>query len=306
MEMTSSFVRVSDGHELYCSLHRVENPKGHVHIIHGMAEHSGRYKEFIKSLNQQGFTVSAHDQRGHGKTAEHNGVAGYFAESDGFARVVEDAHEAIVHAQGEIGKLPFTLLGHSMGSFVARRYLQLYGNHVSCAVLSGTGGHPGYSLSAGIATAKSFSRLEGKTATNPILGKLIFGSYNKDFLDEKSKFSWLSRKGETVEQYEADPWCGFEMSNQFYVDLFEGLGIIHRMDEVRRIPKSLPVLFISGSMDPVGAKGSGVFEAAGQFDKAGISPVKVYLAEEGRHEVLHELNAKTYQQVIIDWMNDYG
>lgn len=306
MNRTSSYKQVSDGHELYCSLYTVDKPKGHVHIIHGMAEHSGRYEDFIESLNGQGFTVSIHDQRGHGKTAERNGETGYFAETDGFSRVVEDAREIIQSMQAEIGELPFTLLGHSMGSFVARRYLQLHGQDVDCAVLSGTGGHPGVSLSAGIAVAKSFSRLKGKASINPILGKLIFGSYNKDFLDEPSKFSWLSRKAETVAQYEADPWCGFEMANQFYVDLFEGLGIIHRMGEVARIPKNLPVLFISGSMDPVGAKGSGVFQAAAQFDKAGIENVKVYIAEEGRHEVLHEVNAETYQQVIMDWINEYG
>lgn len=306
MNRTSSYKQVSDGHELYCSLYTVDKPKGHVHIIHGMAEHSGRYEDFIESLNGQGFTVSIHDQRGHGKTAERNGETGYFAETDGFSRVVEDAREIIQSIQAEIGELPFTLLGHSMGSFVARRYLQLHGQDVDCAVLSGTGGHPGVSLSAGIAVAKSFSRLKGKASINPILGKLIFGSYNKDFLDEPSKFSWLSRKAETVAQYEADPWCGFEMANQFYVDLFEGLGIIHRMGEVARIPKNLPVLFISGSMDPVGAKGSGVFQAAAQFDKAGIENVKVYMAEEGRHEVLHEVNAETYQQVIMDWINEYG
>lgn len=306
MNRTSSYKQVSDGHELYCSLYTVDKPKGHVHIIHGMAEHSGRYEDFIESLNGQGFTVSIHDQRGHGKTAERNGETGYFAETDGFSRVVEDAREIIQSMQAEIGELPFTLLGHSMGSFVARRYLQLHGQDVDCAVLSGTGGHPGVSLSAGIAVAKSFSRLKGKASINPILGKLIFGSYNKDFLDEPSKFSWLSRKAETVAQYEADPWCGFEMANQFYVDLFEGLGIIHRMGEVARIPKNLPVLFISGSMDPVGAKGSGVFQAAAQFDKAGIENVKVYMAEEGRHEVLHEVNAETYQQVIMDWINEYG
>ncbi|MBU9672033.1 lysophospholipase [Planococcus sp. CP5-4] len=306
MDMTNSYIRVSDGQEIYCSLYRTDNPKGHVHIIHGMAEHSGRYKEFIGSLNQQGFTVSAHDQRGHGKTAERNGVRGYFAESDGFSRVVEDVQEVIRHTQQEIGKLPFILMGHSMGSFVARRYLQLHGQNVDCAVLSGTGGHPGFSLSAGIAAAKSFSKLEGKTASNPVLGNLIFGSYNKDFLDEKSKFSWLSSKRQAVEQFEADPWCGFEMANQFYVDLFEGLDIIHRMEEVERIPKSLPVLFISGTMDPVGRKGSGVFEVAAQFNKAGIDKVKVYMAEDGRHEVIHEVKANTYQQTILDWMNDYG
>lgn len=306
MHMINSFVRASDGHELYCGIVLAENAKGHVHIIHGMAEHSGRYREFIEALHEQGFSVSFHDQRGHGKTAERNGHTGFFADQDGFSRVVEDAQEAIRFARGEIGDLPVALVGHSMGSFVTRRYLQLYGDELACAVLSGTGGHPGFSLAAGIATAKSFSRMEGKTSINPVLGKLIFGSYNKDFLTEGSKFSWLSRNAEEVQRYEADPWCGFEMTNQFYVDLFEGLDLIHRMEEIERIPKTLPVLFISGSMDPVGGKGAGVFEAARQFDEAGVEIVKVYLAEDGRHEVLHEFDAKTHRQVILDWLNRYG
>ncbi|MBT2581976.1 alpha/beta hydrolase [Planococcus sp. ISL-109] len=306
MESTNAFVRASDGHELYNLICHAEKPKAHVHIIHGMAEHSGRYDRFIRSLAEQGFTVSAHDQRGHGKTAERNGHTGFFAESDGFSRIVSDVEEVVQHSRQSIGELPLVVLGHSMGSFVARRYLQLHSEKVSCAVLSGTGGHPGISLIAGKVTAKSISRLEGKTNSSPFLGKLIFGSYNKDFLTEKSKFSWLSRDAETVKSYEADPWCGFEMTNQFYVDLFEGLDIIHRMEQVERIRKSLPVLFISGSMDPVGAKGSGVFEAAEQFQQAGIQTVKVYIAEEARHEVLHELNAEVSQQAIIDWIVQHG
>lgn len=306
MKSRTSFVQASDGHELYCSIQQAENAKGHVHLIHGMAEHSGRYDDFIRTLVQMGFTVSAHDLRGHGKTAERNGHAGFFAESDGFSRIVQDVEEVIQDSRKTIGNLPLIILGHSMGSFVARRYLQLYSDKVSCAVLSGTGGHPGKSLSAGIAVAKSFSRLEGNTALSPILGKLIFGSYNKDFLTESSKFSWLSRYKKTVESYEADPWCGFEMTNQFYVDLFEGLDIIHRVDEVKRIRTGLPVLFISGTMDPVGAKGKGVFYAAKQFQQAGIETVKVYMAEEARHEVLHELNAEIYQQAMIDWMIEHG
>ncbi|MFP3513392.1 alpha/beta hydrolase, partial [Peribacillus sp. SIMBA_075] len=60
MDRSSSYIQVSDGHELYCSLYSAEKPKGHVHIIHGMAEHSGRYEDFIASLNGQGFTVSTH------------------------------------------------------------------------------------------------------------------------------------------------------------------------------------------------------------------------------------------------------
>ncbi|MFC4712411.1 alpha/beta hydrolase [Planococcus dechangensis] len=306
MESTKSFVRASDGHELFNWISLAEKPRAHVHIIHGMAEHSGRYDRFIRTLVKQGFTVSAHDQRGHGKTAERNGHTGFFAESDGFSRIVMDVEEVIEYSRQLAGDLPLIILGHSMGSFVARRYLQLYSDKVTCAVLSGTGGHPGISLAAGNLAARSISRLEGKKKSSPFLGKLIFGSYNKDFLTEKSKYSWLSRDAETVKSYEADPWCGFEMTNQFYVDLFEGIDLIHRQEQIARIRKNLPVLFISGSMDPVGAKGSGVFQAAAQFRDAGIQLVKVYIAEEARHEVLHELNAEIYQHAIIDWIDGHG
>ncbi len=306
MEATSSFVQASDGHELYTSTHAAGNPKAHVHIIHGMAEHSGRYDRFIRSLVQEGYTVTAHDQRGHGKTAERNGMAGFFAEQDGFSRVVSDVEEVVQHLRRSIGELPLVVIGHSMGSFVARRYLQLYSDRVSCAVLSGTGGHPGIALAAGKLAARSFGRIKGKAEKNPFLGTLIFGSYNKSFLGEPSKFAWLSRNPDTVKGFETDPWCGFNMTSQFYVDLFDGLDVIHRPAEVARIRKSLPVLFISGSVDPVGAKGSGVFQAAGQFQQAGMDTVKIYMAEEARHEVLHELDAETSQKVMIDWINEHG
>lgn len=45
-----------------------------MHIVHGMAEHCDRYDELAVRLNARGFTVYAHDQRGHGRTAEKNGM----------------------------------------------------------------------------------------------------------------------------------------------------------------------------------------------------------------------------------------
>ena len=70
-------------------------PVGHLHILHGMAEHSGRYIEFAMNLVKNGYIVSGHDHRGHGKTTSLNGTRGYFADRDGFNRVVEDAYEVI-------------------------------------------------------------------------------------------------------------------------------------------------------------------------------------------------------------------
>ena len=83
---------MSDG----ISIHTVfMKPKGHpvahIHLMHGMAEHIGRYEEFMTYLVGEGFAVSGHDHRGHGETAALNGKLGYFGDSVGFDRLVEDA-----------------------------------------------------------------------------------------------------------------------------------------------------------------------------------------------------------------------
>lgn len=302
LEITKNFVRASDKMEIYYEIYEPENPTAHVHIIHGMAEHIGRYEEFARFLAKNGFAVSSHDQRGHGRTAERHGAYGFFADFDGFNRVVEDVEEVLKTVQPQIGELPLIIFGHSMGSFVARRYIQLHSGKISKVVVSGTGGDPGAAGKAGLLFALAAARFSGKRAVNPILGKLTFGSFNKPFKDEGSPFAWLSRDKEAVEKYESDPMCGRPSTNQFYVDLFQGLSLIHKKEEVEKMRKDLPVLLISGSEDPVGDNGKGLFSAAKQFQEAGMADVQLYLAEGGRHELLHETNKQQHFETIVEWM----
>ena len=292
----------SDNHEVYYELYEPEAPIGHVHIIHGMAEHIARYEEFAHFLASNGFVVSGHDQRGHGKTAERNGIQGYFGEQKGFERVVEDVEEVIGALQKQLKPLPLIVFGHSMGSFVARRYMQLHSEELSRVVLSGSGGDPGAAGKAGLVAALAASKARGKDLPSSLLGKMTFGSFMKPFKGEKSTFAWLSRDQSEVAKYEADPMCGFLSTNQFYVDLFTGLALIHKNGEVGKIRKDLPVLLISGSNDPVGGNGEGIFKAAKQYERAGMSEVKVYLAEGARHELLHETDKEKHFETILEWM----
>lgn len=302
MKITKTFLEASDGHEIYYELYEPEAPMGHVHIVHGMAEHIARYGEFAQFLVSHGFAVSGHDQRGHGKTAERNGVQGYFGEQKGFDRVVKDVEEVIAEVQNQIGPLPLILFGHSMGSFVARRYIQLHSQDISRAVLSGSGGNPGAAGKAGLVAALAAAKAKGKDQPSALLGKMTFGSFMKPFKDEESPFAWLSRDQNEVAAYEADPMCGFPSTNQFYVDLFTGLALIHKNAEVGKIRKDLPMLLISGSNDPVGANGEGIFKAAKQYAEAGLSDVTVYLAEDARHELLHETDKEKHFETILEWM----
>lgn len=302
MKITKNFTKASDGHEIYYEVYEPENPTAHIHIIHGMAEHFARYEEFIGYLTSRGLTVSGHDQRGHGRTSERNGVEGFLAEENGFDRVVKDVREVIKEVQQQIGELPLVLFGHSMGSFVGRRYIQLYSDSVKRALFSGTGEDPGVAGKAGIQLAKTNGKVNGRTAKSPTLSSLVFGPFNKDFVEEGSEFAWLSSDSSEVAKYEADPLCGFVVTNQFFADLFSGMLLINKKSEVDKIKKNLPILLISGSEDPVGHKGKDLFSAARQYKEAGIQDVTVYLGEGARHELLHEVDKERYFSVMGDWM----
>ena len=277
-------------------------PKGHIHLLHGMAEHIGRYAEFAHYLAGQGYVVSGHDHRGHGKTAELNGQLGHFADAGGFERVVQDVYEIVTALRADYPAKRFILFGHSMGSFVARRYVQLHGAEVDLAVFSGTGGDPGISRLAGQVAAYLLGKKNGFDQPDHFLNHLLFGGFNKTVQNPKTPFDWLASNPEAVAQYLADPACGFVPTTRFFADLFEGVGKVHAADEINNIPKKLPILLFSGIEDPVGNHGKGVWNAARHYDQAGIEDVTVMLFEGGRHEMLNENNRQDVCKAVSNWI----
>jgi len=301
--MKESTIEMTDGFKLHtCFAQPVGTPVGHIHLLHGMSEHIARYEEFANYLTGRGYIVTGHDHRGHGKTAKMNGLKGHFADENGFDRVVQDTYEIISTYRAQYPSPKFILFGHSMGSFVARRYVQLHGSEIDMAIFSGTGGDPGASRFAGQATAYFQGKKNGFLQQDHFLNKLIFGGFNKSVDQPKTPFDWLSRDSEAVVKYIVDPDCGVVPTTQFFVDLFKGLGDIHDADEIKKIPKQLPVFLFSGSEDPVGNSGKGVWEVAKYYDKAGMEDVTIMLFEGGRHEMLHETNRQYVFEAVGDWI----
>src|SRR5690606_39567808 len=112
--------------------------------------------------------------------------------------------------QQATGNLPLILFGHSMGSFVARRYMQLYSEDISRVVLSGTGGNPGASGKMGLAVALASAKMQGKQQPSKTLGKMTFGSFNKPFGEHASARPCLSSLNETVAKSQSDPRFAFK------------------------------------------------------------------------------------------------
>ncbi len=296
-------LEMTDGIKIYAFIKKpLGKSIGHIHLLHGMAEHVGRYEESINYFLAKGYVVSGHDHRGHGKTVKMNGIKGHLAESDGFNRVVEDSYEVINHMQIYDPSLKFILLGHSFGSFIARRFIQVYTDVVDLVILSGTGSDQAAARHMGQMIAKRIGHIKGFEEESKLLDSLVFGSFNKKIDNPKTKFDWISENSQDVANYIKDEDCGFIPTTQFFIDLFSSLELIHKKVEVAKVRKDLPILLLSGTDDPVGNYGKAVWQVAHQFDDEKIEDVTVLLFEGGRHELLNDSSRSEIIEGAMNWI----
>lgn len=281
-----------------------EPPRAVLQVAHGMVEHSGRYDAFAAYLTERGVAVVASDQRGHGRTGEKAGSLGHLADKDGFDRLVGD----LLAINEWIGRrwpaAPRFLLGHSMGSLVARRYVQVHGETVAGIVAVATVAHPGLLAQVGRWLARLQMRRRSPRHPSLLLTALVFDGYNNRIPRPKTAFDWLTRDPEALASYVADPYCGFVPSAGFYYDLLTGLRLVHDARLIRRIPKDLPMLFLAGDADPVGGYGKGVEKIAARYRRLGLRNIRLIVYEGARHELLNELNKEQVYNDILGWLNE--
>ena len=120
---------------IYESLTTDSNPKGIVHISHGMAEHIGRYDWLIDKLNKDSFHVISIDHRGHGKRV--GNLKGHFGDSDGWNNVINDQKILVDTTKRKYPHLKQYMIAHSMGSWIALAAIQ-EGMKLSGLILSGS------------------------------------------------------------------------------------------------------------------------------------------------------------------------
>ena len=275
---------------------------GILQIVHGMAEHGKRYTHFAHFLNKQGFVVYASDHRGHGKTAGKVENLGFFGKKNGWDRVIADLKVLSSHIKDKYPELPFFILGHSMGSFLTRKYILKSPFKLNGAILSGTGGNPGILGRIGVFITRFLMLFYPKNSQSKLMDKLSFGSFNAKFKPNRTAFDWLSRNDEEVDKYIEDPYCGAIFSLKFFEDMITGLLFVSRQSNVNKTPEDLPIYIFSGSFDPVGNFGKGPTELYGKYKKAGVKDIKIRLYEGARHETLNEINRDEVYNNILQWI----
>ncbi len=278
--------------------------KGVVQIIHGMAEYAARYAPFAEFLNGHGYLVCADDHLGHGQSVLTKDELGYFAEERDTDIVIGDIRALQLAVKKQAGEAPYFILGHSMGSFFCRKYISVYGNDFDGAVIMGSGFMGGALLNAALFAVKLNALFCGWRNRSKMIFKLAFGGYNKKFAPARTENDWLSKNAENVDAYNADELCGVPFTNNGYYHLFSIIKQACSDKTIAKVPKDLPVYFVSGADDPVGNYGKGVKKAAAKFSKAGVKDVKVTLYQDSRHEILNDDCKRQVFEDILQFTED--
>ncbi len=277
-------------------------PRAIVQISHGMTEYVGRYEGFAEFLNEHGILVAGNDHLGHGDSIREEWQKGYFAKEKGDICALQDIHRMTLLLQKKYPDIPHFLFGHSMGSFFARRYLCMYPNEIDGAVICGTGWKENPVLEGALLLTKLATIFKGDKHRCPVINKLAFGTINKAFEPAKTQKDWLSRDEEAVRKYVNDPKCSFFFTLNGFQTLFRSMYLAQNKDLLRRMDEDMPILFISGEMDPVGDFGKGVKKAVNAFYRSGMEDVECILYPEARHELINELNREEVFQDILEWL----
>ncbi len=271
-------------------------------IVHGMAEYIERYEELARYFGEKGILVTGDDHLGHGKSVSEDGIYGYFCDQDPATVVVRDVHRLKKMTQEDYPGVPYVILGHSMGSFILRNYLFRYGTGIEGAIICGTGSKSRalVAVSQGIAAVQGL--FCGDAHVSRLIDKLAFGSSNKRIADARTKVDWLCTDEKVVDDYIKDELCGFTFTVNGFKTLFGLLNRLNKTENLNKMPKELPVHFISGDMDPVGDYGEGVKKAYEDFKGTGMKRVSMKLYPGGRHELLNETNKQQVYEDLYPWI----
>ncbi len=273
-------------------------------ISHGMVEFIERYEDFAAFLCENNIMVVGNDHRGHGDTAKTPEEYGYFVKDNPTETVLSDIHTLTILVKREYPDVPYFLMGHSMGSFFARRYLCHYGDKLSGAIIMGTGCQARALVKLGKALTKIIGLFRTDKHRSGLIEIMAFGTYNKKFKPARTRMDWLSKDEAAVDRFIAEKRCDFRFTLNAFYGMFNCIDSLYNKENLSNMPKELPTLFVSGSLDPVGGYEKGVRKAYGHFQKAGMKNIQLKFYKEDRHEPLHETDKEVVYSDILCWLKD--
>ncbi len=264
-------------------------PKGIVQLCHGMCEHLGRYDDFAKFLNKNGYIVFGDDHRAYGRTDNNSG----YCKGDFVNDTIKDLDFLAKKVKAEYPNLPIVFVGHSYGSCLAQRYVQLNPDIVGC-VMTGTGSAPHFACALASVVLAPISAIIPKVGI-----AMSESANNKGFSDTDIPHAWLTKDKEIRRIYANDNLSGGKASMSYYYHFVKLMSACTKKSNIKKIDKNLPIAILCGKDDPCGLKGKMPKKVADSYKKAGIKDVFLKLYENDRHEVLNETDKDVVYNDIL-------
>ena len=247
-------------------------PRWAIALVHGYAEHSGRYEELGAWLARRGIAVHAYDHRGHGLSQGRRCHVSHFGE------LVEDLGRHVEQVREQHPGLPLTVLGHSLGGLVVLTFLVTCQPRLASAVVSGP------------ALVVHMSPLRRRLAA--LMARIWPTLSVASGLDA----SGISRDPEVVRRYLDDPLVESTATASFGLEMVRAAETTARRGAEVRVP----LLMLHGEEDPLcSVEGSRRFFAE---VTAGGSVLHTYPGL--RHEIFNEPEHLQVFQDLLDWLQE--
>jgi alpha-beta hydrolase superfamily lysophospholipase len=251
-------------------------PRAEIALVHGYAEHSGRYDYAARFLAARGYAVTAIDLRGHGKSEGERVLVRSFNE------YLDDVESLLAHVRGSGEGRPLFLLGHSMGGAIAALAVVSRRPRINGLLLSGPA----------VNAPRGFARL-----LNPLIQFL--GRRFPKLGVRTLPAGAVSRDPAVVADYDADP-----LNYRGKVPAGLAAAMFRASDTIdRRAPRiDMPLLVLHGSDDQlVPADASrGLYDRATSHDKT----LKIY--DGLYHEIMNEPERDSVLADIADWLDAHA
>jgi alpha-beta hydrolase superfamily lysophospholipase len=289
--------RCSDGFELHLHAWKIANPKATVLVVHGMTEHGGRYREFAKKLNSEGFSVIAYDQRGHGLSVQHGFPRGAWPANNFWDITKRDLKELFTEIQST-SLQPVLLFGHSMGSMISMATLQSREINPKVAVLCGYPSKRAFLVSLGKWLCSVLVSKRNQYLPFPFQKVGIYLFANRYFKGSTTSFDWLSSDPMQVKSYVNDPLCQMTCSWGFYSNLLNLLESIHKPGNIRKIDHHQSLLFMFGGNDPISGFENGILQTLDAIRKYHRHP-EWRIFPDARHEMFADYSSDIFYDELL-------
>lgn len=277
-----------------------EKPLGSVVIIHGAAEHSDRYRDFIDFLNNNGYDAYVYDLRGHGRDTKFESL-GSITEKNGHKLLVSDATLILNYVHDNNRGRKLVLFGHDLGSVIGQNAIQNC-EYPDVCIFCGTPCMSSFKSSYLSFLTALTGIFKGKSHYSPFLYRKINDHKGFSAISGRTAYDWLSRDNAIVGSYINDAYSGFTCTVGYYADMIRLIRNACSPSGIKRIKRDMRIIFMSGSHDPVSGYGQGITELFNTYQKLGFTESDCIIYDEARHELLNEICKEEVMNDILSFI----